>query len=96
MDVKGLLEKNGGKVFSINSNSTVEDAIRVMSNNKVSAIIVSESDKTVGIFTERDVVRCYINSNGKNFHVSHEVVSIMDDTHQTCQIALIVKIIAGY
>ena len=26
------------------------------------------------------------NSNGKNFHVSHKVVSIMDDTHQICQI----------
>ena len=67
MDVKGLLEKNGGKVFSIDSTRTVEDAIREMSNNKVSAIIVTEGDKTVGIFTERDVVRCYTNSNGKDF-----------------------------
>lgn len=67
MDVKGLLENNGRKVFSIDSTRTVEDAIHEMDNNKVSAIIVTESDKTVGIFTERDVVRCYINSKGKNF-----------------------------
>ena len=67
MDVKGLLEKNDGIVFSIDSTRTVEDAIREMSSHKVSAILVIEGDNTVGIFTERDVVRCYTNSNGKNF-----------------------------
>ena len=67
MDVKGLLEKNRGIVFSIDSTRTVEDAIREMSSHKVSAMLVTEGDKTVGIFTERDVVRCYTNSNGKNF-----------------------------
>ena len=67
MDVKGLLEKNRGIVFSIDSTRTVEDAIREMSSHKVSAMLVTEGDNTVGIFTERDVVRCYTNSNGKNF-----------------------------
>jgi len=28
------------------------------------------------------------NSSGKNFHVSREAVSIMDDKHQICQIEL--------
>jgi IMP dehydrogenase len=39
---------------------TVEDAIRLMNRKKISAVIIMEKKETVGIFTERDVVRCYV------------------------------------
>lgn len=67
MKVRELLESKGKDVVSIDINSSVEDAIRSMHARKISAIMVMDQGKTKGIFTERDVVRCYIVSGGKNF-----------------------------
>ena len=67
MKVKNLLEAKGRDVVSIDSNSSVDDAIKVMNSRKISAIIVTENGATVGIFTERDVVRCYLSAEGKGF-----------------------------
>jgi CBS domain-containing protein len=67
MKVRNLLETKGKDVVSIDADSTVEDAIRSMYGRKISALMVMEDGKTVGIFTERDVVRCYISTNGKGF-----------------------------
>jgi IMP dehydrogenase len=68
MKVRDLLETKGKDVVSIDVSSSVEDAIRSMNARKISAIVVMDQGKTAGIFTERDVVRCYIASGGKNFH----------------------------
>jgi CBS domain-containing protein len=65
MKVRNLLETKGKDVVSIESNNTVEDAIRLMHDKKISAVMVMENGKIAGIFTERDVVRCYVSKDGK-------------------------------
>jgi len=67
MTVKELLASKGRDVVSMESESTVEDAIRSMNARKISAVLVTENGKPVGIFTERDVVRGYVTTNGKAF-----------------------------
>ena len=67
MKVKSPLETKGKRIVSIGSDSSVEDAIKLMHANKISALIVTGDDKTAGIFTERDVVKCYVSTNGKSF-----------------------------
>ncbi len=67
MKVKNLLEAKGKDVVSIDAGSSVEDAIRVMNGRKISALVVTDHCANVGIFTERDVVRGYLNSEGKSF-----------------------------
>ena len=67
MKVKNLLETKGKDVVSIDVNSSVEDAIRLMNSRKISAVVVTENHGTVGLFTERDVVKCYVATNGKSF-----------------------------
>jgi len=67
MKVKALLETKGKDVVSIDDHYTVEDAIRSMNARKIGALMVNDRGKTVGIFTERDVVRCYIANAGKSF-----------------------------
>ena len=67
MKVQDLLDAKGKRIVSIDAESAVEDAIRTMNTRKISAIIVTDQGKTCGIFTERDVVRCYISSGGKSF-----------------------------
>ncbi len=70
MKVRDLLETKGKDIVSIDVSSSVEDAIRAMHARKISAIMITDQGKTLGIFTERDVVRCYIASGGKTFHDS--------------------------
>jgi len=67
MKVRDLMATKGKDTVSIDVSSSVDDAIRSMHARKISAIMVMENGKTVGIFTERDVVRSYITSNGKSF-----------------------------
>lgn len=68
MNVKELLSKKGRDVVSMEADNTVEDAIRSMNGRRISAILVTENGKPVGIFTERDVVRAYIATEGKAFN----------------------------
>jgi CBS domain-containing protein len=87
MKVRDLLNTKGKDIVSIDVNSSVEDAIRSMGSRKISAIIITDQGRTAGIFTERDVVRCYIASGGKSFHdvavkdhmVTDLMVAVPDD-----------------
>jgi len=53
--VRRLLEVKGGKGnFSVPTDATVLDALKVMHEAKVGAVLVTEDKKIVGIYTERD------------------------------------------
>ena len=67
MKVKNLLEAKGKDVVSMDAGSSVEDAIRVMNSRKISAMMVTDRSRSVGIFTERDVVKCYLSNEGRTF-----------------------------
>lgn len=67
MTVKELLNAKGKDIITIEGESSVEDAIRSMHARKISALLVIENGRPTGIFTERDVVRCYISKEGKPF-----------------------------
>jgi len=67
MKVKNLLEAKGKDVVSMDAGSSVEDAIRVMDTRKISAMMVTDRSRSVGIFTERDVVKCYLSNEGRIF-----------------------------
>ncbi|PKL52067.1 MAG: CBS domain-containing protein [Nitrospira bacterium HGW-Nitrospira-1] len=87
MNVKELLQTKGKDVVSIDAGSSVEDAIRIMGGRKISAIMVTENSRSIGIFTERDVVRCYLTNEGKSFKgivlkdviTTNLIVAQMDD-----------------
>jgi IMP dehydrogenase len=67
MLVQEVLTQGKQEVFTITPEQTVEDAIDKMSFNKTSALIVMEGDYPVGIFAERDVLRCHLKERGKAF-----------------------------
>ncbi len=87
MKVRELLETKGKDIVSIDAENTVEDAIRSMHARKISALMVTNGGKTVGIFTERDVVRSYISGSGKSFKdmkvsshmITDLIVAVPDD-----------------
>ncbi len=53
---KDILQEKGGHLVTINSDATVYQALTVMTQNKVGAIVIVEEDKIVGIWTERDLM----------------------------------------
>jgi CBS domain-containing protein len=57
MRVKKLLDKKGHEVYSISPDATVYDALRLMAEKEVGALVVLEDAKMVGIFSERDYAR---------------------------------------
>jgi CBS domain-containing protein len=50
-------EKAGTKIYTVPSSATVFDALQVMCEGNTGAVLVTEDEKIVGIFTERDYAR---------------------------------------
>ncbi len=55
--VSEILENKGGMVLSVNINETVFDAISLMAQVNIGAILVQNGDTISGIFTERDYLQ---------------------------------------
>ncbi len=55
--ITAILERKGKNVFSVPPTVTVEDAVAEMNRHRVGSVLVIDSDRLVGIFTERDVLR---------------------------------------
>jgi len=52
-----LLEVKGYDLWSISPNATVFDALRMMADKRVGALLVMDGDHMVGILSERDYAR---------------------------------------
>jgi CBS domain-containing protein len=64
--VADLLKKHANnEIYSVTPQDTVFDAITLLANKGVGAIVVLDDDKLVGIFSERDYTR-KIAIHGKN------------------------------
>ena len=57
MRVKKLLDKKGHDVYSISPDATVFDALKLMAEKEIGALVVLEDGKMVGILSERDYAR---------------------------------------
>lgn len=55
--VKQLLRDKGSSVLSIPSDATVYDALKLMAEKNVGALLVFEKERLVGILSERDYAR---------------------------------------
>jgi CBS domain-containing protein len=55
--VRHLLQEKGNEVWSIAPQATVYDALQLMADKNIGALLVMENDKVVGMFTERDYAR---------------------------------------
>ncbi len=55
--VNQMLMKKGREVYAIPPDSTVLDALRMMAEKDVGALVILDGDELQGIFTERDYAR---------------------------------------
>ncbi len=54
--VSAILDEKGHTVHNIRPDATTVDAVKLMNEKKVGCLLVIENGRTVGIFTERDVL----------------------------------------
>ena len=55
--VRELLQRKGYEVWSIEPDDTVFDALKLMAEKNVGALLVIDTDKLMGILSERDYAR---------------------------------------
>jgi CBS domain-containing protein len=77
--VKQILQSKtrGIGILSISPDATVYDALKLMAEKEVGALLVMEADKVVGIISERDYARKVIlhGKSSKEIHVSDIMTS---------------------
>jgi CBS domain-containing protein len=85
-----ILEKKGNQIYSVSPDTTVYDALKLMADNNIGAVLVLEGQKLYGIMSERDYARKIV-LNGKFSKevlvkeiMSSEIICI--DADQTLQI----------
>ena len=61
--VNQLLNANQSEIYSVTPDSLVIDAIRMMNEKQVGALLVMENDNLAGILSERDYTRKVILNN---------------------------------
>lgn len=67
MHVEDLLARKGLEIVSIQSTASVENAIDTMSKYQASALIVMKDEQPLGIFAERDVLKCHLQNRTAAF-----------------------------
>ncbi len=62
--VKDLLETKGKDVWAVSPETPLQDALALMADKDVGALLVMQDCKAVGIFTERDYARLVVSMPG--------------------------------
>jgi CBS domain-containing protein len=55
--VRDVLDGKGRQVWSVTPETTVYDTLRLMAEKQIGSVLVLQSERPVGIFTERDYAR---------------------------------------
>jgi CBS domain-containing protein len=55
--VRQILQSKGGNIWSVGPHATVFEALVLMEEKDIGAVLVVEGEKLVGIFSERDYAR---------------------------------------
>jgi CBS domain-containing protein len=55
--ISEILHSKGSSAYTISPDATVYDAIQLMSDKNVGALLVTQEDKLIGIISERDYTR---------------------------------------
>lgn len=60
-----ILDRKGSEVATVNRATTVLDAAKLMNERRIGALVVTDGDRAVGIFTERDILNRVVATSRK-------------------------------
>lgn len=75
--VRDILNAKGSNVWSVSPDTPICDALKLMAEKEVGAVLVLKDNKVVGIFSERDLVRKIITL--KDFSCDVPIRKVMSD-----------------
>jgi CBS domain-containing protein len=80
-------------VVSVTKDATVMDAVRAMADGRVSATVILEGDRLLGVFTERDVARRVVlkglsSDTPISEVMTKKVVTVREDTDRSTVLKL--------
>jgi CBS domain-containing protein len=55
--VSDILNRKGGSVITIDADTTVLDALRLMDDRNIGSVVITENGEYLGLLTERDYAR---------------------------------------
>ncbi|SEL71197.1 CBS domain-containing protein [Sphingomonas palmae] len=58
MTIAAILGDKGADLVSISPDRRVADAVALLAERRIGAVPVLDDDRVVGVFSERDVIRC--------------------------------------
>ena len=96
--VRDIIRKKGSEIWSIPPDATVYDALQMMSEKKVGALLVMTNDQVNGILSERDVIR-KVDLKGRTSRITKvneimtsDVISVkVSEQLEECMTAMIEK-----
>lgn len=91
MKVADILKAKGNFIYAITSNASVFDALKMMAEKNIGALMIIEDEKLLGIFSERDYARKIV-LQGKASHdtpvseiMTKTVITVsLDDSLEHC------------
>ncbi|MGI8581264.1 MAG: CBS domain-containing protein [Chitinophagaceae bacterium] len=91
MKVSDILKSKGSNVYSVTENITVYEALKIMGEKNVGALMVMEDERLKGIISERDYARKIV-LKGKSSQettvkeiMTEEVISVLpEDSIEKC------------
>ena len=57
MTVQAILDSKGHDILSVSADATLKDAVKILSERRIGAVLVMKSGRIEGILSERDIVR---------------------------------------
>jgi CBS domain-containing protein len=57
MRVEHILQSKGAQVFSVSGDATLSEAVQMLNDKNIGAVVVKSGEKVMGILSERDIVR---------------------------------------
>ena len=58
MTIAAILERKGGAVITVDSAAPVHEAVRLLAEHRIGAVVALEGGSVAGILSERDLVYC--------------------------------------
>jgi len=98
MKIKDLIKEKGFELIAIDTGATVANAISKMVERNIGALLVTDEGRPVGMFTERDVLKCWVGRRSFDIPVSEVmtkdllIVELEDDVSYAMSIMIQKKV----
>lgn len=80
--ISHILHRKGAQVHTVSVSATVLDAVRMMNEQRVGAVVVTQNGRIMGMFTERDVLRRVVENQRRPAEIP--VMDVMTEDVRFC------------